>query len=70
MKYALYPGWVTSKEDFNRHFIDARTLAALYQVPMKECVVNPTEHMCKAMNLIVLRPKFSGDYTLPKTKVN
>ena len=79
VRFALHPGPVTSKRDGDRHFIDARTLAFLYQVPASECVVVPwdvprgreREHQLlleriERMNLTHLYPSYSGNYTLPQ----
>ncbi len=38
-KYALYPGYVTSSNDGQRHYITAGELARLYGVSYHECVV-------------------------------
>lgn len=39
IKYVLRPGIIPSKNDKDRHFIDAPTLARLYGVRMQECVI-------------------------------
>ncbi len=78
-KYALHPGPVTSKNDGDRHFIDAHTLARLYRVRPAECVVVPWEapapgrererelllERIKRMELVHLYPDYHGRYTLP-----
>lgn len=77
-KYALHPGPVTSKNDRDRHFIDAHQLAFLYRVRPSECVVVPWNvepgrerqrqlllERIERMNLIHLRPRYDGRYTLP-----
>lgn len=60
MKYALYPGYVISQHDGDRHYITPEMLASLYQVPMSECVINPES----TEGLIVLRPRYDGNYKL------
>ena len=78
-KYALHPGPVTSKNDGDRHFIDAHQLAFLYRVRQSECVVVPWEvkpgherqhelllERIERMGLIHLRPRYDGNYTLPE----
>ena len=78
-KYALHPGPVTSKNDGDRHFIDAHTLARLYRVRPAECVVVPWGapapgrererelllERIKRMELVHLYPDYHGRYTLP-----
>ena len=75
-KYALFPGPMTSKMDGDRHHVDARQLARLYNVPPRECVVvretrDPLEReillkRIKRQGLIELRPRYDGNYSLPK----
>lgn len=78
-KYALHPGWVKSKTDGDRHYIDARTLAWLYRVRLSDCVVVPWEarpglervhqillERIERMELVHLYPRYSGNYTIPK----
>lgn len=79
-KYALHPGPVTSKNDGDRHFIDAHTLARLYRVRPAECVVVPWEapapgrererelllERINRMDLVHLYPDYHGRYTLPE----
>lgn len=37
--FAVYPGWVRSKNDWQQHYIGARQLMQLYGVRPNECVV-------------------------------
>ncbi|QOR55751.1 MAG: hypothetical protein YHS30scaffold667_47 [Phage 65_10] len=72
VKYLLHPGTVTSKTDGDRHFIDYRTLARLYDVPLSECEVHPDRAFSRLgwrrpEGAIDLYPQSSGDYTLPTT---
>lgn len=70
-KYVLCPGFITSKTDGDWHFISAQQLAELYRVPMSECVTMPdmsdprNRNWYKPQGAIELRPKYSGNYTLP-----
>lgn len=79
IKYALFPGHVTSKTDGDVHFVGAQDLARLYGVNMRECVVLPFpktaaeevrwQEMYKFVvqfELIKLRPQYDGDYRLEK----
>lgn len=73
-KYALYPGYMISKHDGDRHFIDAPTLARLYKVPLDECVEFQTDRHdwaeSAAVGLIKLVPRYDGDYVLPPQGVS
>lgn len=68
-KYALYPGCILSKSDWQRHFISARQLADCYRVPMSQCVVVekwPNGFSEEFLDtLIKLKPRHDGNYSLP-----
>jgi len=80
-KYAVYPGFIYSKYDSQLHFISASALMRLYRVKPDECIVinelrSPRSRaeqleldglisMAKDLNLIGLRPDYSGDYRIP-----
>lgn len=68
-KYALVPGWITSKNDRQEHFIGAAQLADLYKVKMSECVVvqsdEDLEMVKRKGELVLLGPRYHGDYSLP-----
>lgn len=73
-KYAVHPGYVISKNDGQRHFVNARQLRYLYQVMPEDCVtVNNADYLDPskrefiefAGGLIPLRPRRDGNYTLP-----
>lgn len=68
MRYVLHPGFVFSKNDDDRHFIDARTLARLYDVPLKDCVVIDQSQRGYRQHPedVHLRPDYSGNYELPQ----
>lgn len=80
VKYALHPGFVTSKNDGDRHFINAHQLASCYGVRPCECVVVPWDatktrideirrqqiiDRIERMKLIHLHPRYDGNYKLP-----
>lgn len=81
-KYILFPGWVVSKNDGQRHYISYRKLAALYGVNLRDCVVFDHEiyevlprHLfvsaskeLQAMHpgAIGLHPRYDGNYTTPE----
>lgn len=78
-KYAVWPGLVTSKTDGQVHFISAAQLVMLYGVKWDECIVYDAarlyelpdsvreSRMAVAESLIPLRPRYDGNYTLPKS---
>ena len=73
-KYILHPGYVTSKNDGDRHFISAPELAKLYNVPLEECYAPNTIGRLDAIEnwrgLIHLFPRYDGRYEDYSKKVN
>lgn len=73
VKYAGYPGTITSKTDRDVHFISADKLMALYRAPKRECMVissareygDPRKKEL-TKNLIPLYPSHDGNYELKK----
>jgi hypothetical protein len=63
-RYLLCPGYVISQHDGDKHYIAPGTLAKLYGVDPKECVVLGRGQI-PSRPLIPLRPRNDGDYTLP-----
>jgi hypothetical protein len=69
-KYIVIPGYITSKNDNDVHYISSAKLMALYNVNPKECFLYTEEdyerrkHMEQLKALKVLRPQYSGDYSL------
>lgn len=70
-KYALHPGWITSKTDKQRHYIDARRLAELYRVPFGECIVwtDKMERGTPWERYIHLFPSYQGNYKVPERRL-
>lgn len=67
-KYLVCPNWVTSANDGDRHFITAIMLIGLYGVNPHECIVSRDVLNRRGLDiseLIILRPKYNGDYRLP-----
>ena len=66
--YVLHPGYVTSKNDGDRHFIDAPTLAKLYGVPLHQCLIYDIRRpenikgFVDNPNFKHLRPRYNGHY--------
>ena len=68
-KYLLMPGYINSQHDNDEHYISPVQLKNLYNVPMSECIIhNPARGSAGLEDLIVLKPQFDGNYTLPQDK--
>jgi hypothetical protein len=66
-RYLLRPGPVRSRTDGQLHHVGARELARLYGVPMSECLVSRGDTRgLEFGRLIVLAPRYDGDYRLPE----
>lgn len=65
MRYVLHPGYVTSKNDGDRHFIGGPRLARLYGVDIRQCVFGDTPEYREQEGDVHLIPRISGNYTLP-----
>lgn len=67
-KYLVYPGYVTSKKDGDRHFINCKKLCELYKVSMSECRFIYHAIDCAGIRgkFKELRPDSSGEYNLGK----
>ena len=69
-RFAVYPGHVTSKNDGQEHFIGFSDLCRLYGVPHAECIdMSQPKNLqgFDAARLTALRPRYDGNYTLPKS---
>lgn len=70
LKYVVIGGWITSKNDGDRHYINARKLCGLYGVDPMECMLyEEREHQRIKVgflgeSLLVLRPRYDGNYIL------
>ena len=67
IKYVVYPGYVRSKYDGDRHYITAKQLIKLYEVnPLKCHIVDfnqPKTYRGKDFRpYISLIPRYNGDY--------
>ena len=76
VRYVLCPGMVTSRYDGQGHYVSALQLARLYGVDMRLCVIFrppsclPLDRYLMELKrqyreIIVLKPRYNGDYTLP-----
>lgn len=69
IKFVVIPGRMMSRSDEDIHYIDAPTLMRLYKVDPNECIVKHNDERDRYHNfdgLIALRPRYDGDYRLPK----
>ena len=63
-RYVVYPGFVTSRNDGDRHWISASRLLELYGLPRTTRYVVPTAPGFRKMpGDIELRPRFDGHYS-------
>jgi hypothetical protein len=70
-RFAVYPGYVTSKTDGDRHWIGFGRLCELYRVPPSMCVDMSDERKTLGLRtegMIALRPRYHGDYDLTATE--
>lgn len=70
IKYIVYPDWVTSQHDGDRHFIGLHQLIRLYRVNPSECIDGASSRVCGINSedfkrLIELKPRHDGNYALP-----
>ncbi len=72
IKYLVFPDWVRSRNDGQRHFINAEQLMELYHVNPSECVVLGSESMGMDLSdvakLTQLRPRYDGNYDQPAAR--
>lgn len=66
LKYAIYPGYVRSRSDGQRHFIGGEKLARLYGLePGEYKIFKGIDGERFPTDLVELHPRQDGDYTLP-----
>lgn len=63
-KYALHPGWVTSKKDGEDHYIGVALLERLYELRSNEYIVW-RDRGFDAEEYIHLYPRYDGKYGRP-----
>jgi len=70
IKYLVYPDYVFSKIDKDKHFISSSSIMKLYGVLKEECKVVTKEDDLNGLRgtFIVLTPKYNGEYSLEKCK--
>ena len=64
LKYAVYPGFVTSRYDGDLHYVDSNSLMRLHGVVPQECIVVRGRHSLRGLRkrLISLFPREDGHY--------
>ena len=65
MRYVLHPGYMTSKNDGQQHFVGGPRLARLYGVDMRDCVFGDVPEYRKQDGDVHLWPDYHGNYALP-----
>jgi hypothetical protein len=65
MKYALHPGWITSKTDGDQHYIGVGQLIELYELRHDEYIVWNDSSGYKHEDYIHLYPSYHGNYGRP-----
>lgn len=64
-KYVIFPQYILSKNDGDKHFISAEKLMKLYNVNPKECIIWRDEDFktgSPPKDLIWLKPRYDGNY--------
>ena len=64
-KYLLLSGQLSSYNGEDFHYISAKKLQELYNLPINECILANNESDLNGINfdnLIILRPRYNGDY--------
>jgi len=64
IRYVLHPRYVISKTDGDEHYIDGHTLARLYQVDFRLCVISNKPGSRPMPEDINLYPRYDGEYNL------
>lgn len=68
-KYLLFPGYVISQNDGDRHYINAIVLARLYSINLSECIVcDRSVNFHQSENLISLYPDSTGVYKITEAE--
>ena len=62
MRLVLCPDYILSRSDNDVHFIDAPTLARLYRVPYRNCIIK-NERYRHQQGDVMLWPRYDGDYS-------
>lgn len=70
-KFALHPGYVTSKSDGETHYISGSRLARLYELTPDEYIIwdtdNPHTYMgYRSEDFFHLYPSYHGNYGRPR----
>lgn len=65
IRYVIHPGYVFSKNDGQRHYINGHQLMRLYGLRPSECVIASPHYGWKApADVIHLYPRNDGNYKL------
>ena len=68
-KYIVIGGYVISRHDCDKHYVNANRLMELYRVAPGDCItyenISEVPMIRNLDDFIVLRPREDGDYSLP-----
>lgn len=64
IRYVIYPGYVISRADGDRHWVGYGQLVRLYRLNPAECVPL-RQHEVYPENVIHLGPRHDGHYEIP-----
>ena len=63
--YILHPGYVTSKNDGDEHYVGPCQLMELYRVEPRECIVYADKgYHVSAPGDVHLYPRYDGNYSI------
>jgi len=65
-KFALHPGYITSKNDGDEHYISVGQLAQLYELKPTEYIIWREFHGSYWNDYVHLYPSYEGNYGRPK----
>lgn len=64
IKYHVVPGYITSKNDGEEHFISESQLVRLYGIKRNEYIVCADPTYCREQEIRHLHANYNGDYNL------
>jgi len=72
-QYLVYPGFVISKTDKDKHYIDFKELCRLYRVHHSLCInynnlMLVDKQRVQNLGLIELRPDYHGNYIINRNR--
>lgn len=68
MRYIIFPNYIISREDCQKHYIGYQKLIKLYGVPPYKCVNGKKPGYHEQDGDIHLHPKYDGNYNIEDKK--